>query len=59
LVSRNEAVIFNTHCSFNYDSRVHSRYNTDPNRFVNLGLPTARNVRLVNFTELPPDRSNL
>jgi hypothetical protein len=59
LVSRNEAVIFNSHCGFNYDSRVHSRYSTDPNRYVNLGLPTARSVRLVNFTELPPDRSNL
>ena len=59
VVSRNEAIVFNNHCTFNYDSRVHSRYNKDPNRFVDLGLPVAGIVRLDKFAELPPDRSNL
>jgi hypothetical protein len=59
VVSRNEAIVFNSSCSFNYDSRVHSRYNKDPNRFVDLGLPVAGILRLENFTELTPDSSNL
>jgi hypothetical protein len=59
LVSRNEAVVFNSSCTFNYDSRVHSRCNNDPNRFVDLGLPTAGALRLDRFAELPPDSSNL
>jgi hypothetical protein len=59
VVSRNEAIVFNNSCVFNYDSRVHSRYNNDPNRFVDLGLPVAGTLRLDKFAELPPDSSNL
>jgi len=59
LVSRNEAIVFDSSCVFNYDSRVHSRYNNDPNRFVDLGLPVAGTLRLDKFAELPPDSSNL
>jgi hypothetical protein len=59
IVSRNEAIIFNGHLTFNYDSRVHSRYNDDPNRFVDLCLPAAGALRLDKFAELPPDSTNL
>jgi len=59
IVSRNEAIIFNGHCTFNYDSRVHSRYNSDPNRYVDLCLPSAGALRLDKFADLPPDASNL
>jgi Tfp pilus assembly protein PilX len=59
IVSRDEAIIFNHTCVFDYDSRVHSRYNKDPNRYVDLGLPVASPLSLSNFTEVAPDSSNL
>jgi Tfp pilus assembly protein PilX len=54
IASRDEAIIFNNTLKFIYDSRVHSRYNKDPNRFVDLGLPVAGLIRQENFTELAP-----
>lgn len=54
IASRDEAIIFNSTLKFIYDSRVHSRYNKDPNRFVDLGLPIAGLIRQENFTELAP-----
>lgn len=59
VVSRNEALVYNSTCVFNYDSRVHSRYNKDPNRFIDLGLPIAGIIRLDNFVELLPNSANL
>jgi len=58
VISRNEAIIFNSTCTFTYDSRIHSRYNSDPNRLVNLGLPRI-GVRVTSFAELAPDTSDL
>ena len=59
IVSRNEAIVFNKTLTFTYDSRVHSRYNNDPNRYVDLGLPPVGMVQIQNFTELQPDWANL
>ena len=59
IISRDEAIIFNSTCEFDYDSRVHSRYNKDPNRYVDLDLPVAAPLSLSNFTEVAPDSSNL
>jgi Tfp pilus assembly protein PilX len=59
IVSRDEAIIFNSTCKFTYDSRIHSRYNKDPNRYVDLDLPVASPLSLGNFTEVPPDSRNL
>lgn len=54
VASRDEAIIFNNTLKFFYDSRVHSRYNKDPNRFVDLGLPIAGLIRQETFAELAP-----
>jgi len=54
IVSRDEAIIFNSTCKFVYDVRVHSRYAEDPNRFVDLGLPLAGVIRMDSFGEIPP-----
>ena len=59
IVSRDEAIVFNSTLKMYYDSRVHSRYNNDPNVFVDLGLPIAGVLSLSQFAELPPDTSGL
>jgi Tfp pilus assembly protein PilX len=59
IVSRDEAIIFNNSLKFLYDSRVHSRYNQDPNRYIDLGLPISTPLAISGFTELTPDSTNL
>lgn len=59
LVSRDEAIVFSGSLRFNYDSRVHSRYNQNPNLFIDLGLPVAGLIRLTHFRELPPETQHL
>lgn len=59
LVSRDEAIVFNRTLRINYDSRVHSRYNRDPNLLVDLGLPVAGLISLSDYTELPPEAETL
>jgi len=59
IISRDEAIIFSRTAKFIYDSRVHSRYNQDPNRYVDLGLPVASALTIDDFTELAPDSRNL
>lgn len=54
LIFRDEAIIFSSTLKFNYDSRVHSRYSDDPNRFIDLGLPVANKIRIDNLREIPP-----
>lgn len=54
LVSRDEAIVFTSNASFVYDPRIHSRYNQDPNRFVDLGLPLATKVAIQGFHETAP-----
>ncbi len=54
LICRDEAIVYNSTLKFNYDPRVHSRYSDDPNRFIDLGLPIARKVRIEHFAELAP-----
>ena len=41
IVSRNEAIVYNNQLLFEYDSRVNSRYNSDPNQFIDLGCRSA------------------
>ena len=54
VVSRDDAIVFSSTLKMFYDSRVHSRYNKNPNVFVDLGLPVADVISLNDFTELPP-----
>ncbi len=54
LICRDEAIIFSSSAKFNYDSRIHSRYSNDPNRYVDLGLPKSATCRITSFTELAP-----
>ena len=58
VVCRDEAIIFNGSLKFNYDSRIHSRYSDDPNRFIDLGLPIANKIALLTYTELAPNDPN-
>jgi hypothetical protein len=59
IVSRNEQIIFQNYLHLNYDSRVNSRYNSNPNQFINLGLPYGEAIQVSSFEELPPDWANL
>ncbi len=54
IISRDEAIVFTSTAKFNYDSRIHSRYSTDPNRYIDLGLPKAALCRISSFTEIAP-----
>lgn len=54
VICRDEAIIFSSSAKFNYDSRIHSRYKADPNRFVDLGLPQAVRCKVSGFAELAP-----
>ena len=54
LICRDEAIIFSSTAKFNYDSRIHSRYSTDPNRYIDLGLPKALSCRISDFAEINP-----
>src|SRR6185295_4521632 len=55
VISRDEAIVFTSSCNFVYDSRIHSRYNKDPNRYIDLGLPVAGVLAMSGFSELAPD----
>ncbi len=59
LVSRNEQIVYQDSLVFNYDSRVNSRYQNNPNQYINLGLPWGKPLQVTSFTELPPNPSNL
>jgi len=59
IVSRNEQIIFDNLLTFIYDSRVNSRYNNNPNNFINLGLPWGRPIQVTSFTELAPNSTGL
>ncbi|HXG48257.1 MAG TPA: hypothetical protein VNO52_11585 [Methylomirabilota bacterium] len=54
LICRDEAIVFTGNLKFNYDSRIHSRYSGDPNRFVDLGLPVANKVSITSMVEAAP-----
>jgi len=54
IICRDEAIIFSRSAKFVYDSRIHSRYSGDANRFIDLGLPVAYRCKMGSFTELKP-----
>ncbi len=54
IICRDEAIVFNESLKFNYDPRIHSRYSSDPNRVIDLGLPVANLVRLQQIEEIAP-----
>jgi len=59
IVSRNEQIVFQVYLDLIYDSRVNSRYNNNPNHFINLGLPFGKPLQVSSFTELPPNGTGL
>jgi hypothetical protein len=59
IVSRNEQIMFQVDLAIVYDSRVNSRYNNDPNNFINLGLPWGKPIKVSTFTELAPNGTGL
>ncbi len=54
IISRDEAIIFNSTAKFVYDMRVHSRYSKDPNTYIDLGLPLTGAIRMESFHEIAP-----
>jgi hypothetical protein len=52
IISKDEAIIYRNGLTFNYDERASSRYNDDPNRFIDLGLPRIRGVYLLSWQEI-------
>jgi hypothetical protein len=59
IVSRNEQIVFQTYLDLVYDSRVNSRYNNNPNQYINLGLPWGKPLQVTSFAELPPNGAGL
>jgi hypothetical protein len=59
IVSRNEQIVFQSYLDLVYDSRVNSRYNNNPNQFINLGLPWGKPIQVTSFTELAPNGAGL
>jgi hypothetical protein len=51
VISKDEAIIFQNALTFNYDERVHSRYNNDPNKIINLGLPVANQITMTQWAD--------
>lgn len=54
IISHDEAIVYNTSLKINYDSRVHSRYSTDPNRYIDFGLPMAYLAQIQHIQEIAP-----
>jgi hypothetical protein len=59
IVSRNEQIVFQYYLDLVYDSRVNSRYNNNPNQFINLGLPWGKPIQVTSFSELAPNGTGL
>jgi hypothetical protein len=59
IVSRNEQIVYQDNLNLIYDSRVNSRYNNNPNRFINLGLPWGEPLQVSTFVELAPNGTGL
>jgi hypothetical protein len=54
IICQDEAIVFTGNLRFNYDSRIHSRYSVDPNRYIDLGLPIANRVSIRSLIEAAP-----
>jgi len=51
VISKDEAIIYTTKITFNYDERIHGRYIQNPNLIIDLGLPVADKVRILSWEE--------
>lgn len=63
LISSNEAWVYSNSLIFRYDPRVHSRYQRkyysgDPNRIIDLGLPT-QSIRILDRYEITPPKDGV
>lgn len=54
VIARDEAIVFKKSLNMIYDPRIHSRCATDPERFVDLHLPGAYEVQVLDFAEIEP-----
>jgi hypothetical protein len=59
IVSRNEQIVYQNELDLIYDSRVNSRYQNNPNQYIDLGLPWGRPTQVNSFTELTPQNTGL
>lgn len=59
IVSRNEQIVFQNYLDLVYDSRVNSRYDNNPNQFINLGLPWGEPIQVNSFAEVTPNATGL
>jgi hypothetical protein len=55
VICRDEAIVFSSSLKFRYDSRLHSRFSDDPNRYIDLGLPVARLISMRFVQEIAPN----
>jgi cytoskeletal protein CcmA (bactofilin family) len=54
LVSKDESIVYYTRLTMNYDERAHSRYRSDPNWLIDLGLPIGQTkLRLSGCAYMP------
>lgn len=54
VISHDEAIVYNSSLKINYDSRVHSRYSNDPNRYIDFGLPPSYLAQIQFVEEIAP-----
>lgn len=52
LIGKDMGILYAEALFLNYDERIHSRYLTDPSRFLNLGLPVAEKSRILSWLEV-------
>ncbi len=50
--SKDKAIVYRNTVTFNYDERIHSKYQDDPNKFIDIGLPVDRTIKTVSWREL-------
>ena len=53
-ICRDEAIIYSGSATYRYDPRVHSRYASYPEHFIDLQLPVANLVRIESLQEIDP-----
>jgi hypothetical protein len=51
VISKDEAMIIRDNITFNHDARIHSRYRVNPNWLIDLNLPLANKVEIIDWWE--------